>query len=162
MNALERASIGVLVAAAIFQLATGLLNSAQWYPWAFSFRTTHYAVAWITIGALLLHIAVKLPVIRDALRGDVDDTTHDRPTAYAGRARCPGVVCSAPPGRPAAIAVLATAGSTVPLLRDVSIFGVRSGDGPQDIPINKSAKAAQVTGLATSSAWRLHLVHGDR
>ena len=60
----ERVSIAVLVAAAIFQLATGLLNSAQWYPWAFSFRATHYAVAWITIGALVVHIAVKLPVIR--------------------------------------------------------------------------------------------------
>ena len=33
VDGLERASIGVLVAAAIFQLATGLANSAQWYPW---------------------------------------------------------------------------------------------------------------------------------
>jgi DMSO/TMAO reductase YedYZ molybdopterin-dependent catalytic subunit len=159
VNGLERASIGVLVAGAIFQLATGLLNSAQWYPWAFSFRTTHYAVAWVTIGALVLHIAVKLPVIRDALRGDVDDTTHDRPTAtHAGPVSRRGLLRTT--WTASGIAVLATAGSTVPLLRDVSVFGVRSGDGPQDIPINKSAKAAQVTGLATSSAWRLRLVHG--
>ncbi len=67
VNALERASIGVLVASAIFQLVTGLLNAAQWYPWSFSFRTTHYALAWIAIGSLILHIAVKLPIIRDAL-----------------------------------------------------------------------------------------------
>ena len=33
LEGLERGSIGVLVAAAIFQLATGLANSAQWYPW---------------------------------------------------------------------------------------------------------------------------------
>ena len=61
LDGLERVSIAVLVAAAIFQLASGLANVTQWYPWEFSFRTTHYAVAWIAIGALLLHIAVKLP-----------------------------------------------------------------------------------------------------
>ena len=58
----------MLVAAAIFQLATGLMNSSQWYPWAFSFRSAHFAVAWIAIGALLVHIAVKLPVIRSLVR----------------------------------------------------------------------------------------------
>ena len=31
------------------------------------FRATHYAVAWIAIGALVVHVAVKLPVIRRAL-----------------------------------------------------------------------------------------------
>lgn len=159
VNALERASIGVLVAGAIFQLATGLLNSTQWYPWAFSFRTTHYAVAWIIIGALMLHIAVKLPVICDALRGDVDGTTHDRPTAtQAGPVSRRGLLRTT--WTASGIAVLATAGSTVPLLRDVSVLGVRSGDGPQNIPINKSAQAAQVTALATSLAWRLRLVNG--
>jgi DMSO/TMAO reductase YedYZ molybdopterin-dependent catalytic subunit len=161
VNALERASIGVLVASAIFQLATGLLNAAQWYPWSFSFRTTHYALAWIAIGSLLLHIAVKLPIIRDALLGDVEDTTHDRATATA-----PGPVTRRGLLRTTwtagAVAVLATAGGTVPLLRNISVFAVRSGDGPQDLPINKSAAAAKVTGLATSSAWRLTVVHEDR
>ena len=36
----------------IFQLATGLANAAQWYPWHFYFRATHYALAWVAIGAL--------------------------------------------------------------------------------------------------------------
>jgi DMSO/TMAO reductase YedYZ molybdopterin-dependent catalytic subunit len=161
VDTLERASVGVLVAAAIFQLTSGLLNSTQWYPWAFSFRTTHYAVAWIAIGALLLHIAVKLPITRDVLRGDVDDTTHDRATATAaGSVSRRGLLRTT--WTASAVAVVATAGSTVPLLRDVSVFGVRSGNGPADVPINKSAKAAQVTGLATSSSWRLDLVRGGR
>ena len=81
LEGLERGSIAVLVAAAIFQLATGLANSAQWYPWSFSFRSSHYAVAWVAVGALLVHVAVKLPVVRDAWRTDVDDTAHDRPAA---------------------------------------------------------------------------------
>ncbi len=161
VNALERASIGVLVASAIFQLATGLLNAAQWYPWAFSFRTTHYALAWIAIGSLLIHIAVKLPVIRDALVGDVEDTTHDRPTATVqGPVSRRGLLRTT--WTASAVAVLATAGGTVPLLRNISVFAVRSGDGPQDIPINKSAAAAKVTALATSSTWRLTIVYGER
>ena len=40
-------------------------------------------MAWVVIGALLVHIAVKLPVIRDVLGRDIDDTTHDRPSATA-------------------------------------------------------------------------------
>ena len=161
VNALERASIGVLVASAIFLLATGLLNSSQWYPWSFSFRTTHYTVAWIAIGSLLLHIAVKLPIIRDVLMGDVDDTTHDQPAAdVPGPVSRRGLLRTT--WTASAIAVVATAGSTVPLLRDLSIFGVRSGDGPGGIPINKSATAAKVTALATRASWQLEIVNGGR
>src|SRR5680860_726181 len=68
----ERGSIALLISAAIFQLSTGLLNTTHWYPWDFSFRATHYAVAWVAIGSLLLHVAVKLPIIRDAITGPVD------------------------------------------------------------------------------------------
>nr|WP_246377662.1 molybdopterin-dependent oxidoreductase [Nocardioides ginsengisegetis] len=159
VDATERASIGALVAGAVFLLASGLANSAQWYPWAFSFRATHYAVAWITIGALVVHVAVKLPVIRHALGADVEDTTHDRPTATE-----PGVLSRRGLLRTTwlatGVAVLVTAGSTVPVLRRVSVFGVRSGDGPAGIPINKSARAAGVTATATSAAWRLEVVRG--
>jgi len=52
---------------------SGLLNVAEFYPWAFFFPPVHYAVAWIVIGALLVHISVKLPVIRTALSRPVDD-----------------------------------------------------------------------------------------
>jgi len=63
LHGLERLSIAVLVGGAIFQLVTGLLNVVQWYPWKFAFVPTHYWVAWITVGALILHIAVKAPEI---------------------------------------------------------------------------------------------------
>ena len=161
LEVLERGSIAVLVAGAIFQLASGLANSAQWYPWSFSFRATHYAIAWITIGALVVHIAVKLPIIRGALTSDVEDTTYDRPTATE-----PGPISRRGLLRTtwlaAGVAVLVTAGSTVPLLRKVSVFGVRSGDGPAGIPINKSAAAAKVAPAATSSAYRLTVAYGEQ
>ena len=159
VTVLERASIGVLVASAIFQLASGLLNSAQWYPWSFSFRSTHYALAWVAIGSLVVHIAVKLPIIRDALTGDVDDTTHDRDTATEqGVLSRRGLLTTT--WVASGVAVLATAGSTVPLLRRVSVFGVRSGDGPGGIPINKSAAAAKVTAAATSASYVLEVANG--
>ncbi|MFC6285867.1 molybdopterin-dependent oxidoreductase [Nocardioides sp. GCM10027113] len=164
-HGLERASIGVLVAAAVFQLATGLANSAQWYPWSFSFRASHYAVAWVAIGALLVHVAVKLPVIRDALGRDVDDPAvdqgHGRPEAdREGALSRRGLLRAT--WLAAGVAVLATAGSAVPALRRVSVLGVRSGDGPQGVPVNKSAAAAGVTDSATSPAFRLVVANGDR
>ncbi|KQW42978.1 molybdopterin-binding protein [Nocardioides sp. Root1257] len=161
LEVLERGSIAVLVAGAIFQLASGLANSAQWYPWSFSFRTTHYAIAWITIGALVVHIAVKLPIIRGALTSDVEDTTHDRPSATEpGSLSRRGLLRTT--WLAAGVAVLVTAGSTVPLLRRVSVFGVRSGDGPQGIPINKSAAAAKVAPAATSAAYRFTVAYGEQ
>jgi hypothetical protein len=154
LDVLERVSIGVLVASAIFQLASGLANSAQWYPWAFSFRSTHYALAWVALGALLVHVAVKLPIIRGALRADVEATTYDRPSAIeAGVLSRRGLLRTT--WLAAGVAVLATAGSTVPVLRRVSVLGVRSGDGPMGIPINKAASTAGVTASATSTAYRL-------
>ena len=161
LDALERGSVLVLVASAIFMLASGLANSAQWYPWSFSFRTTHYAVAWVAVGSIVLHVAVKLPVIRGALGAGVEDTAYDRPAATE-----PGVLTRRGLLRTtwlaAGVAVLATAGIAVPALRRVSVLGVRSGDGPQGIPVNKSAAAARVTASATRSDYRLVVANGAR
>jgi DMSO/TMAO reductase YedYZ molybdopterin-dependent catalytic subunit len=67
VHGLQRLSILVLLAAAFFELVTGLFNVAQSYPWHFFFPAVHYAVAWLAIGALAVHIGVKLPVIQTAL-----------------------------------------------------------------------------------------------
>jgi Oxidoreductase molybdopterin binding domain len=161
-HGLERISIAVLVAAATFQLATGIANVAQWYPWQFHFRATHYAVAWVAIGALLVHIAIKLPVIRRALTSDVDSTMQDR----QGMAPGPGVMSRRGLLRTtwaaAGVAVLATAGATVPWLRRVSVLGVRSGDGPGGVPINHTAVERGVVAEATSAAYRLVVAYAGR
>ncbi|WP_445257246.1 molybdopterin-dependent oxidoreductase [Nocardioides aurantiacus] len=148
LSALERLSIAVLVAASVFQLVVGLANSAQWYPWAFSFRATHYAGAWIAIGALVLHVAVKLPVIRRAFGSPVDTGLPER--TGPGRRTVLGAALVA-----STVAVLANAGGTVPLLRRVSVLAVRSGEGPQGVPINKSAAAAGVEESARDAGYRL-------
>ena len=162
LHGAERVSIGVLVAAAIFQLVSGLLNAAQWYPWAFSFRATHYAVGWIAIGALVVHIAVKLPVIRAALGADVESDDLDRAGTRADTGGLSRRGLLRTTWLASGVAVLATAGSTVPWLRRVSVLGVRSGDGPGGIPINKSARAAGVTSSATSASVTLTIGYGDR
>ncbi|GIE80708.1 hypothetical protein Aph02nite_66580 [Actinoplanes philippinensis] len=70
-HAAERASVAVLVAAALFQVVSGVLNVARWYaPMPFFFTSAHYWVAWLAVGALLTHIGVQLPVVRDALAPD--------------------------------------------------------------------------------------------
>lgn len=158
----ERVSIAVLVAAAIFQLSTGLANAAQWYPWHFNFRPTHYAVGWVAIGALVVHVAVKLPIIRTALTGDLESAEQDRP----GTDPAPGVLSRRGLLRTtwaaAGVAVLATAGATVPWLRRVSVLGVRSGTGPGGVPINHTAAYRGVVAAATSAAYRLTVVYGER
>lgn len=159
-HGLERLSIAVLVAAGIFELATGLANTAQWYPWDFHFRATHEAVGWIAIGALLIHLAVKLPVLLDVLGSGIEESGRDRPGADRpgpiGRRSLVNATLSA-----SAVAVLASAGSTVPLLRRVSVFGVRSGDGPGGVPINKSARAADVVATALDPGYRLTVRYGE-
>lgn len=177
LEGLERASIGVLVASSIFMLASGLLNIAQWYPWDFSFRRTHEAVAWIAIGSLLVHIAVKLPVIRRALSGTIE--TDEEPSVPGTPVTVAAVTVAAaqePPsdeeglGRRAVLlgafassglAVLLTAGQTVPFLRKVSVFAVRDGEGPQDLPVNRTARAAGADVTALDPTFVLEVVAAD-
>jgi hypothetical protein len=157
IDLLEKASIGVLVAASFFQLFSGLLNIAQWYPWAFSFRRTHEAVAWIAIGSLILHIAVKLPVIRQALGSPLDHPDHALdPDAPSRRSVLVGAFAAS------GVAVLLTAGQTVPFLRKVSVLAVRDGEGPQDLPINRTAKGAGSAEAAMDPAFALEIVADGR
>jgi hypothetical protein len=63
LHLLERASIAVFVASAIVQVMTGLVNTYQWYPWPFPFKETHYALSYVLIGSLVIHIGTKLRII---------------------------------------------------------------------------------------------------
>lgn len=148
-HALERLSILVLSGAAFFELITGLFNVAQNYPWGFYFPAAHYAVGWIAAGSVLLHVAVKLPVVRRAL-------THKQAPDPSRRAflRSTWLVTG--------MAVVATAGGTVPLLHNISVLSWRSDRGPQGVPVNRTAGAARVTETARDPLWRLEIVtrHG--
>ncbi|MFJ6564544.1 molybdopterin-dependent oxidoreductase [Streptomyces sp. NPDC091412] len=149
-HALERLSAAVLVAAAVFEVATGLLNTAQWYPWPFSFVPVHYAVAWLVAGVLVLHVAVKAPEIR----------------AHWSR-RSPGTLAlpeeDGPDRRSLLVAVAAavgavtvtTVGQSFTPLKDLVLLAPRHPDhGPQGLPVNRTAAAAGV-GLIPAERYRL-------
>ncbi|MFI6784572.1 molybdopterin-dependent oxidoreductase [Micromonospora sp. NPDC050276] len=156
-HTLERISVLVLVCAAFFELVTGLFNVAQSYPWGFFFPTAHYAVAWLVAGAILLHVAVKLPVARAALNTPLRHARAVEAAAPASDDRDSferRAFLRASAGV-AGIAVLATAGVTVPWLRRVSPLAWRSASGPQGIPINRTAAAAHIV---VPADWRLEIV----
>lgn len=149
----------LLVSSALFMLVSGLLNAAQWYPWAFTFRRTHFAVAWILAGAVLLHLALKAGEVAWARRHGLDDD----PEPVADDAPAPPLsrrTLLRATGAASVVAVVVSAASTVPGLRRVAVLGVRTGEGPQGLPVNKSAVAAKVVGPATDPDWRLEVVAG--
>ncbi|MGC9540986.1 molybdopterin-dependent oxidoreductase [Streptomyces sp. UG1] len=153
---LERLSVAVLVAGAVFELATGLLNAAQWYPWPFSFVPVHYAVAWVVVGALVLHIAVKAPEIRAHWTRRSPGTLAlpaqdgpDRRSLLAAVGAAVGAV------------TLTTVGQSFTPLKDFLLFAPRHPDkGPQGLPVNRTAAAAGV-GRIADEEYRL-VVTGPR
>ena len=147
-HALERAALYVLIAATFFQLGTGLFNSAQSYPWRFEFVPTHYAVAWIVVGALAIHIATKLPKIRDGLHRRVGP-----PVPGSGSLSRRSFLAAT--GFSVVAGLAATAGATVPLLYRVSPLGWRSDRGEQGLPINRTATTAGVQRVGDD--WRLYI-----
>lgn len=149
----ERASIAVLVAAMALELFIGFLNTLQWYPWPFPFKETHYALAWIIIGALLVHLAVKLPLITANWRRTPADRTptpeaepDSLPPAITGLSRRTlfRTVAGA-----ATLVGITSVGQSVPALGPVAVLAPRKPNiGPQGLPVNRTAEAAGVTPVA--------------
>ncbi|MEV0029606.1 molybdopterin-dependent oxidoreductase [Nocardia sp. NPDC050793] len=153
LQLLERGSIALLVGATIFELSTGLFNIAQYYPWKFFFPTAHYAMAYVVLGALAVHLAVKLPVIRRALSSRLDEAEPATEPAGDRHISRRGVLNAA--WVAAGVAVVAVAGQTVPFLRWASLLAPRSGEGPQGVPVNRTAAAAGTSSAARDSGYRL-------
>ncbi|QVI24990.1 molybdopterin-dependent oxidoreductase [Nocardia tengchongensis] len=161
---LERLSVAVLIGAVLFQIVTGLFNTAQFYPWKFFFTTTHHAMAYVAFGAVVVHLAVKLPVVRQALSRPVDDPEPDAGSApesgpRRGISRRTVLVAA---GLGAVVAGVAVAGQSIPFLRWASLLAPRSGHGPQGVPINRTAAAAAVTDTARSPQYALTVKVGGR
>ena len=154
VHAIERGSVAVLVGSALFQLTTGVLNVARWYaPMGFFFTTAHYWTAWLAIGAIVLHIAVQLPVIRRSLASPGANEPAPETSGLTRR----GLLTTVAVG--AGVITVATVGETVPALGALSVLGPRRpGLGPQGLPVNVSAQAAQVSRAATDPGrYRLRL-----
>ncbi|WP_208430988.1 molybdopterin-dependent oxidoreductase [Aeromicrobium yanjiei] len=160
LTLLERGSIAVLMGSALFMLVSGTLNIIGWYPWEFSFRQTHGAMAWVAIGSVLVHVAVKLPVIREAWGEPVEPASPERTPVDVDAPTRRDVLRGA--FLASGLAVVLTAGQAVPWLRRISVFSVRPGDGPQDLPINRTARSAGTSTSALDPDWVLEVTGADR
>lgn len=148
---LERISLIPLVGGGIFLLFTGLANINLWYPWSFNFRSAHYWVAWITIGALIVHVGAKLGTTRAALsrRRSLDPAVA--PASSIERRQFLALVAGA-----SGLLTVFTVGQTVWPLRKLALLAPRRPDtGPQGFPVNRSAVAAGVVDAARDPAFRL-------
>ncbi len=165
-SALERLSLLPLVGGSVFMLFSGLANINLWYPWNFNFPVSHYWVAWITIGALIVHIGAKVSTTRRALR-------REGTTASVGGV--PSVSSESPVGaEPAtgmsrrqlfitafgtsALITAVTVGQTYRPLRKLALLAPRRPDiGPQGFPVNRTARAAGVVETAQSETFTLRV-----
>ncbi|OAA23219.1 sulfoxide reductase catalytic subunit YedY [Frankia sp. EI5c] len=161
-QALERISIIPLVAGSVSQLATGVANIAQWYPFGFFFTVTHYWVAWMTIGALLVHIAAKLAVVRANVgrrraerAGPTDRLSLPEQGGDGLTRRGFGIAVGAAAG----VVTVTTAGQFVPGLAGTVLLAPRRPTaGPQRLPVNRTAAAAGVTVTARDPGYLLEVV----
>lgn len=167
-HAAARLSVGVLVAAALFQVVGGVLNVWRWYaPMPFFFTTGHYWVGWLATGALLVHIGVQLPAVRGAftrpawrarVSGWKGRAAHIRPAqagaAGTGELSRRGLLAAV--GAAAGLITLTTAGQTVRPLSGLAVLAPRRpGVGPQGLPVNKTADGAGVRAMALDPSYRL-------
>jgi hypothetical protein len=154
-HAVERISLLPLVGGATFMLFTGLGNIAYWRPWGFFFPPGHFWGAWITIGALVIHVGAKATRTRVALSRTSPDLPEPAGDGLSRRGFL-GIVASA-----VGLLAATTVGQTVRPLRRLAVFAPRRPDvGPQGFPINKTARQAGVVAAARDPAWRLR-IEGD-
>ena len=164
-QALERLSIGLLVASSVFQFVTGVMNIQYWYAFRFNFVVAHYYGAIVFVASLALHIVVKMPVIlrayreRGAARSDLIPTNPADPTI--SRRGLFAVV-----GGGSLALLLANVGETIGgPFRQLSLLAPRRqviGSGPNDFQVNKTARAAGISADMTGPEYRLALRSGGR
>ena len=151
-HAVERLSLVPLVGGSLFMLFTGTINVARWYaPMRFFFTVSHYWVAWITMGALVVHVAAKISTTRAALSPRSPELSVPAVAGGLNRRGFLGAVAAT-----SAVLVGTTAGQTLRPLRRLGVLAPRDPDvGPQGFPVNKAAVEARVVDVARDPSFRL-------
>ncbi len=155
LHFIERIALVVLVGGSLFMLFSGTANIERWYPWKFFFPVGHYWAAWITIGALLVHIGAKLPVVRRAFSRTTGPRACRRSPASGTLGRRGFLTATA---AASGLLTLFTVGQTVGPLGRLAVFAPRRPDlGPQGLPVNATATEAGVLDMAQSDEFRLRI-----
>jgi DMSO/TMAO reductase YedYZ molybdopterin-dependent catalytic subunit len=150
-HAIERAALAPLVGGSIFLLVTGVTNIDYWYPYQFFFRTAHFWAAWITVGALVVHVGATFTVTAGALR-DRAATSQVTPQGLDRRRFLLAV------GAAGAAVALTTVGSAVTPLRRLAVLAPRRpGIGPQGLPVNHQARDVGVMEAGGGPGYRLRV-----
>ena len=172
-QALERASLLLLVGSILFEIVTGLLNIQYDYVFGFSFYTGHYVGAWVFVAAFGAHVVLKSGAMVRGLRSrsfrrelttPLADTVPEPPDEAGLVAPDP-----APPtvsrrgalalvgGGSALLAALSVGQTLDGPARHLALLlprGRTTGDG---FPVNRTAVAAGIVPAATGPDWRLVL-----
>jgi len=179
-QALERLSLLALVGGILFEIVTGVMNVQYDYAFGFDFYTAHYYGAWVFIGGLIVHLVLKLPLMREALRSRSlalelqTPRSRTRPEAVPDDELLGGLVPSSPgpvtTSRRGALAMvgsgslllfLVSGGASISeRLRGTAVFSPRGrvgGPASAHFPVNKTAAGAGITAGATGADWRLTL-----
>jgi DMSO/TMAO reductase YedYZ molybdopterin-dependent catalytic subunit len=181
-QALERASLLLLVGGILFEIVTGVLNIQYDYVFGFSFYAAHYVGAWVFLGAFVAHVVLKLPhlvrglrsrSLRVELRTPLAGTRPEEPDELGLVAERPG---PATVSRRGALALVGggsllvaalTAGQTIGgPLRGLAILLPRgrttaaADGGPNDFPVNKTFAVTGIDPAAVGAGWRLDLTGG--
>lgn len=180
-QALERLSLLLLVGGGLFEFLTGLLNIQLDYIFPGSFYPLHFYGAWVFFGALVAHVALRLPLALRSLRSRDFRAELRTPTARTKPepADDNGLVSSHPAqptmsrrgalgmvglGSVALFAVTAGQSLGGPL-RETALLaphGRNPGSGPNGFPINKTAALAHVRPQDVGANWRLVVRGADR
>lgn len=153
---LERLSLVFLVGGAVFEFVTGILNIQYWYPFPAGFYASHLYGAWVFLGALVLHVALKTPKVVRALRTEGlaplrSRTAEPEPATTMSRRGLLAMV-----GGGSLLLLLLTVGETIGgPLRRLALLAPRGG--AQDFPVNKTASSRGITPEDAGPGWRLEL-----
>jgi DMSO/TMAO reductase YedYZ molybdopterin-dependent catalytic subunit len=161
-DALERATVLLLVGSLLFEIVTGVLNIQYDYVFGFSFYAGHYVGAWVFIGAFVAHAVLKVPHMMAGLRRREDPPDHD-------------LVADDPlPPTISRRGALALVGGGAALVGALSVGQVLDGPlratalllprgrttaaadgGPNDFPVNRTFAASGIAVGTTGSGWGL-------
>ena len=175
-HAVERLSLFLLVGGAVFEFATGIMNTQQWYVFPGSFYTLHFYGAWVFVAAFVVHAALKFPAVIRALRrrGLLRElrvsTARTRPEPPDA-----GFLVSPAPAAPTisrrGALAFAGAGSLVLLALSVgqsiggpwrrtallAPHGQGNGSGPGGFQVNVTAAEGGIKAGQAGTGWRLAL-----
>lgn len=176
-NAIERASLLLLVGSVLVEFATGILameGIEDYHTLRLDFYAIHYYGAWVFGTMFLLHACVKLPTVRRAyrdrgvlgpLRAGLQETKPEPP----GSSELVPPTPTAPTiSRRGLLAMVGGASLTIFAVqagesiggpfRRLALLAPRGrvfGTGANDFPVTHTAASAQITQAMTGPDWRL-------